>query len=107
MSLFVNPAQFAETSDLARYPRDEARDLGLAEASGVDVVFAPSTEEMYPQGFQTWVEVTELGSVLEGRFRPNHFRGVATVVLKLLAIVRPSHVYFGQKDAQQVEVSAG
>ena len=104
MSLFVNPAQFAETSDLARYPRDEAGDLGLAEASGVDVVFAPSTEEMYPQGFQTWVEVTELGSVLEGRFRPNHFRGVATVVLKLLAIVRPSHVYFGQKDAQQVEV---
>jgi len=104
MSLFVNPAQFAETGDLARYPRDEARDLGLAEESGVDIVLAPSVEEMYPAGFQTWVDVTELGSVLEGRFRPGHFRGVATVVLKLLEIVRPSHVYFGQKDAQQVEV---
>ena len=97
MSLFVNPAQFANTSDLARYPRDEARDLGLAEASGVDVVFAPSTRPSMPHGFQTWVEVTELGSVLEGRFRPNHFRGVATVVLKLLEIVRPSHVYFSRR----------
>jgi pantoate--beta-alanine ligase len=104
MSLFVNPAQFGDRSDLDRYPRDEARDLELAEEAGVDVVFAPSAEEMYPPGFQTWVEVTELGSVLEGRFRPGHFRGVATVVLKLLLAARPSRVYFGRKDAQQVEV---
>jgi pantoate--beta-alanine ligase len=104
MSLFVNPAQFGDRSDLDRYPRDEARDLELAEDADVDVVFAPSAEEMYPPGFQTWVEVTELGSVLEGRFRPGHFRGVATVVLKLLLAARPTHVYFGRKDAQQVEV---
>jgi pantoate--beta-alanine ligase len=104
MSLFVNPAQFAESADLARYPRDEARDLELARDAGVDVVFAPSTDEMYPPGFQTWVDVTELGSILEGRFRPGHFRGVATIVLKLFTIVRPTRAYFGQKDAQQVEV---
>jgi len=104
MSLFVNPAQFAETGDLARYPRDEERDLGLARGDGVDVVFAPSVDEMYPPGFQTWVDVTELGSILEGQFRPGHFRGVATVVLKLFTIVRPTRAYFGQKDAQQVEV---
>jgi pantoate--beta-alanine ligase len=104
MSLFVNPAQFAETADLARYPRDEARDLELAGEAGVDVVFVPSPDEMYPPGFQTWVDVTELGSTLEGRFRPGHFRGVATIVLKLFTIVRPTRTYFGQKDAQQVEV---
>jgi len=104
MSLFVNPAQFGDPGDLERYPRDEARDLRLADEAGVDVVFAPSAEEMYPPGFQTWVEVSELGSVLEGRFRPGHFRGVATIVLKLLLAVRPTHVYFGRKDAQQVEV---
>ena len=104
MSLFVNPAQFGDPGDLDRYPRDEARDLRLADEAGVDVVFAPSAEEMYPPGFQTWVEVSELGSVLEGRFRPGHFRGVATIVLKLLLAVRPTHVYFGRKDAQQVEV---
>ena len=104
MSLFVNPAQFGDASDLARYPRDEERDLGLARDAGVDLVFAPSTDEMYPSGFQTWVDVTELGAILEGRFRPGHFRGVATVVLKLLNVVRPTRVYFGQKDAQQVEV---
>jgi len=104
MSLFVNPAQFGEASDLARYPRDEERDLGLARGSGADLVFAPSTDEMYPSGFQTWVDVTEVGAILEGRFRPGHFRGVATVVLKLLNVVRPTRVYFGQKDAQQVEV---
>jgi pantoate--beta-alanine ligase len=104
MSLFVNPAQFAGAGELERYPRDEARDLAMAEEAGVDLVFAPSSDEMYPAGFQTWVEVTELGSILEGRFRPGHFRGVATVVLKLFTIVRPSHVYFGRKDAQQVEV---
>ena len=105
MSLFVNPAQFGE----AGRPRCATRATRSAispqrEVPGVDLVFAPSAEEMYPPGFQTWVEVTELGSILEGRFRPGHFRGVATIVLKLLAIVRPDRVYFGQKDAQQVEV---
>ena len=104
MSLFVNPAQFSSDADLAGYPRDEARDLALAEEADVDLVFAPAAGEMYPPGFQTWVEVTELGSILEGEFRPGHFRGVATVVLKLFAIVRPDRAYFGQKDAQQVEV---
>jgi pantoate--beta-alanine ligase len=104
MTLFVNPAQFAESADLARYPRDEDHDLELARDTGVDVVFAPAVEEMYPPGFQTWVDVTELGSILEGRFRPGHFRGVATVVLKLFTIVRPKRAYFGQKDAQQAEV---
>ena len=104
MSLFVNPAQFAEPGDLARYPRDEARDLELARDAGVDVVFAPSPAEMYPPGFQTWVDVTELGATLEGRFRPGHFRGVATIVLKLFTIIRPTRAYFGQKDAQQAEV---
>ena len=104
MSLFVNPAQFGDETDLAHYPRDDERDFVVAEKAGVDIVFAPSSEEMYPAGFQTWVEVTELGSILEGRFRPGHFRGVATVVLKLFSIVRPDRAYFGQKDAQQVEV---
>jgi pantoate--beta-alanine ligase len=104
MSLFVNPAQFGDGADLDRYPRDEAHDLELAEAEGVDVVFAPAAAEIYPPGFQTWVDVTELGSILEGRFRPGHFRGVATVCLKLFVVIRPDRVYFGQKDAQQVEV---
>jgi pantoate--beta-alanine ligase len=104
MTLFVNPAQFSERSDLRRYPHDEEHDLGLAREAGVDVVFAPSAHEMYPPGFQTWVDVTELGEILEGAHRPGHFRGVATVVLKLFTIVRPTHAYFGQKDAQQVEV---
>jgi pantoate--beta-alanine ligase len=104
MSLFVNPAQFSGPSDLGRYPRDEERDLALAGDAGVDTVFAPGAEEMYPPGFQTWVEVTEIGSILEGRFRKGHFRGVATIVLKLFSIVRPDRAYFGQKDAQQVEV---
>ena len=104
MSLFVNPAQFAEEGDLARYPLDEAGDLESARMAGVDLVFAPSRDEMYPPGFQTWVDVTELGSILEGRSRPGHFRGVATIVLKLFTVVRPTRAYFGQKDAQQVEV---
>jgi pantoate--beta-alanine ligase len=104
MSLFVNPAQFDEAVDLDAYPRDEEHDLEAARAAGVDLVFAPSREEMYPPGFQTWVEPAELGSVLEGAFRPGHFRGVSTVVLKLLEIVRPDRIYFGQKDAQQAEV---
>ena len=104
MSLFVNPAQFEMSADLNGYPRDEAQDLAHAAEAGVDFAFVPSTSEMYPPGFQTWVDVTELGSTLEGRFRPGHFRGVATVCSKLFAIVRPDFVYFGQKDAQQVEV---
>jgi pantoate--beta-alanine ligase len=104
MSLFVNPAQFADTGDLDGYPRDEERDLAVAAEAGVDLVFAPAAEEMYPPGYQTWVEVTELGAVLEGTHRPGHFRGVATVCLKLFLIVRPTLAYFGQKDAQQIEV---
>jgi pantoate--beta-alanine ligase len=104
MSLFVNPTQFGDAGDLNGYPRDERRDFELAQAEGVDVVFAPAAEEMYPPGFQTWVDVTELGEILEGAHRPGHFRGVATIVLKLFTIVRPTHAYFGQKDAQQVEV---
>jgi pantoate--beta-alanine ligase len=102
MSLFVNPAQFNEETDLAAYPRDEARDLEIAEAEGVDVVFAPSAEELYPEGFSTWVEPEATGA--EGAARPGHFRGVATVCLKLFNIVSPERAYFGQKDAQQVAV---
>ena len=104
MSLFVNPAQFQDPGDLGRYPREEEHDLRLAQDAGVDVVFAPSVDEMYPPGFQTWVEVTEVGSILEGEHRPGHFRGVATIVLKLFSIIRPQRAYFGQKDAQQAEV---
>jgi pantoate--beta-alanine ligase len=102
MSLFVNPAQFNEQADLAAYPRDEARDLEIAEAAGVDVVFAPAAEELYPDGFSTWVDPGETGA--EGAARPGHFRGVATVCLKLFTLVRPERAYFGQKDAQQVAV---
>jgi len=103
-SLFVNPAQFGSPGDLERYPRDVARDAGLAEEAGVDLLFVPSADEMYPSGYQTWIEVEELGRVLEGEFRPGHFRAVATVCCKLFNIVRPQRAYFGQKDAQQVEV---
>jgi pantoate--beta-alanine ligase len=103
-SLFVNPAQFGEGEDLSRYPRDEERDTKLAEEAGVDVLFTPSVEEMYPEGFSTWVDVGELGEKLEGEFRPGHFRGVATVCLKLFNIIRPDRAYFGQKDAQQAAV---
>jgi pantoate--beta-alanine ligase len=102
VSLFVNPAQFAPTEDLARYPRAEERDAELAEEAGVDVLFAPSTEEIYPPGFATWVDVDGAGG--EGTARPGHFRGVATVCLKLFNIVRPDAAYFGRKDAQQAAV---
>ena len=88
-SLFVNPAQFAPGEDLDRYPRGEERDAALAEESGVDVLFAPAAEEIYPEGFQTWIDVEELGSILEGEHRPGHFRGVATICLKLFNLVRP------------------
>ena len=103
-SLFVNPAQFGAGEDLDKYPRDEERDTRLAKSAGIDILFAPSAEELYPPGFQTWVEVEELGRRLEGEYRPGHFRGVATVCLKLFNIVRPDRAYFGQKDAQQVAV---
>ena len=102
MSLFVNPAQFNDASDLAAYPRDEARDLEVAEEEGVGVVFAPAAGELYSDGFATWVEPEHTGA--EGDARPGHFRGVATVCLKLFNIVRPERAYFGQKDAQQVAV---
>jgi len=95
-SLFVNPAQFGEGSDLNGYPRDEAHDVSLAEAAGVDVLFVPDTEEMYPPGFQTWVDVEQLGARLEGVHRPGHFRGVTTICLKLFNIVRPQRAYFGR-----------
>ena len=103
-SLFVNPAQFGEGEDLERYPTDEDRDAELAEQAGVDVLFIPAAEEIYPPGFQTWVDVERLGAMLEGEHRPGHFRGVATVCLKLFNLVRPRRAYFGQKDAQQVAV---
>jgi pantoate--beta-alanine ligase len=103
-SLFVNPAQFGANEDLGSYPRDEERDAGLAAEAGVDVLFAPGAEELYPAGFQTWVDVEELSGRLEGVHRPGHFRGVATICLKLFNIAHPDRAYFGQKDAQQVAV---
>jgi pantoate--beta-alanine ligase len=103
-SVFVNPAQFGPGEDFAAYPRDEGSDLEELERAGVDVAFLPPAEELYAPGFQTWVDVTELAQGLEGDARPGHFRGVATVCLKLFNIVRPNRAYFGQKDAQQAEV---
>jgi pantoate--beta-alanine ligase len=100
-SIFVNPAQFGPGEDYAAYPRDEEHDLHVAKEEGVDFVFVPSVEEMYPEGFQTWVEVERVADGLEGAVRPEHFRGVATACLKLFNIVRPERAYFGQKDAQQ------
>jgi pantoate--beta-alanine ligase len=103
-SLFVNPSQFGPDEDFAGYPRDAVRDTRLAEDAGVDILFAPDTGELYPPGFQTWVDVEELSKPLEGEARPGHFRGVATICLKLFNIVRPQRAYFGLKDAQQVAV---
>jgi pantoate--beta-alanine ligase len=104
VSLFVNPAQFDSGSDLDRYPRNAERDVELAEVAGVDILFSPSVGEMYPHGYQTWIDVEELSRPLEGAFRPGHFRGVATICCKLFNLVRPRFAYFGQKDAQQVAV---
>ena len=104
VSLFVNPAQFGQSDDLASYPRDEGRDAALAEEEGVDLLFAPAPGEIYPPGFQTWIDVEELSKPLEGAFRPGHFRAVATVCLKLFNSTRARRAYFGQKDAQQVAV---
>jgi pantoate--beta-alanine ligase len=104
-SIFVNPLQFAPTEDLAAYPRDLAGDTALAEGAGVDVLFVPSGEEMYPDGVvRTSVIVAEVSAPLEGEARPTHFAGVATVVAKLFAIVGPCRAYFGEKDYQQVAV---
>jgi pantoate--beta-alanine ligase len=103
-SIFVNPMQFGPTEDLARYPRDPERDLAMLRGAGVGCVFMPAVEEVYQQGFDTAVDAGALTRRLEGRFRPGHFRGVATVVCKLFNIVRPDVAYFGQKDAQQLLV---
>lgn len=103
-SIFVNPMQFNSTADLAAYPRDEKQDLSLFREMGVASVFVPSVEEMYPPDFQTYIQVEKMTQKLEGEYRPGHFRGVATVVAKLLNIVQPMRAYFGQKDAQQVAV---
>jgi len=104
VSTFVNPTQFGPKEDFDKYPRDEARDLAMLEKAGVDIVFLPARQEMYPDGFDTWVEVKGITDKLEGAARPGHFLGVATVCNKLFNIVRPQRAYFGQKDAQQVLV---
>ena len=103
-SIFVNPTQFGDPNDFSLYPRDEAADAGVAERAGVDVIFAPSVDELYPSGFSTWVTVAGPALGLEGEFRPGHFRGVATVCVKLFNCVAPRIAFFGQKDAQQVAV---
>jgi pantoate--beta-alanine ligase len=103
-SIFVNPTQFAPTEDLDKYPRPFEQDCALLESEGVDLLFAPSPEEMYPAGATTFVTVEELSSRLDGLSRPGHFRGVATVVAKLFLIVQPDFAFFGQKDAAQVAV---
>ena len=104
VSLFVNPAQFGPSEDYLNYPRDFERDSELLRREGVDILFAPPVEEIYPAGFQTYATVEPVGAPLEGQFRPGHFRGVATVVLKLFNIVQPDRAYFGRKDGQQCTV---
>ena len=104
VSIFVNPSQFGPSEDLSKYPRDLERDLSLLRPLGVDLVWTPTAEIMYPPGYQTWVEVEALSKGLEGAMRPGHFRGVGTVVAKLFNATQPDKAYFGQKDAQQVAV---
>jgi pantoate--beta-alanine ligase len=104
VSIFVNPTQFGPNEDLAAYPRDLPRDLRLLKAEGVDLVWTPTPEIMYPSGFQTWVTLEDVTRPLEGAMRPGHFRGVTTVVAKLFTAVQPDKAYFGQKDAQQAAV---
>src|SRR5687768_214372 len=104
VSIFVNPTQFGPGEDLSRYPRDLDRDLNLIQPLGVDLVWMPTAEMMYPDGYQTWVEVDAMTRPLEGAMRPGHFRGVTTVVAKLFNGVQPHKAYFGQKDAQQAAV---
>jgi len=103
-SVFVNPTQFGPNEDFAAYPRDPERDLALLRPEGVDFVFLPSVEEIYPEGSETFVDVGSVAEPLEGAIRPGHFRGVATVVLKLFNVVQPTRAYFGRKDAQQLAV---
>ena len=104
VSIFVNPTQFGPREDLSKYPRDLERDLSLLEPLGVDLVWMPTDEIMYPPGYQTWVEVEAITRLLQGAMRPGHFRGVTTVVAKLFNSVQPHNAYFGQKDAQQAAV---
>ncbi len=104
VSIFVNPTQFGPNEDLSKYPRDLERDLHLLESVGVDLVWMPTPEVIYPSGYQTWVQVDEMTKPLEGAMRPGHFRGVTTVVAKLFNAVQPDRAYFGQKDAQQAAV---
>ena len=103
-SIFVNPAQFSASDDLAAYPRDLTRDIEMLREEQVDLTFVPGVEDMYPTGFDTWVNVGDLADKLEGAHRPGHFRGVATVVTRLFNLVRPDRAYFGQKDGQQTVV---
>lgn len=104
VSIFVNPLQFGKNEDLEKYPRDLARDSAMLEEAGVDFLFAPGVEDMYPEPMQTVVDLPKLGSELEGEARPGHFAGVATVVTKLFNIVQPDAAYFGEKDYQQVTI---
>jgi pantoate--beta-alanine ligase len=104
VTIFVNPTQFGPKEDLSAYPRDLGRDLTLLEAAGVDLVWTPTEEIMYPPGFQTEISLNRVAAILEGSMRPGHFTGVATVVAKLFNVVRPQKAYFGQKDAQQTVV---
>ncbi|EDP74537.1 pantoate--beta-alanine ligase [Hydrogenivirga sp. 128-5-R1-1] len=104
VSIYVNPTQFGEGEDYERYPRDLERDMAVCEEAGIDVVFAPTDKEVYPPGSRTEVYVRELSEVLEGKFRPGHFKGVATVVTKLLNAVQPDRAYFGEKDYQQLKL---
>jgi len=104
VSIFVNPSQFGPKEDLSTYPRDLPRDLDLLQATGVDLVWTPTPEVMYPPGYQSWITVEQVAAPLEGAMRPEHFRGVATVVAKLFNAVQPDKAFFGQKDAQQAAV---
>jgi pantoate--beta-alanine ligase len=104
VSIFVNPAQFGPGEDLKKYPRDLKKDAALCRKEGVDIIFYPRPKDMYPQGYKTYVHVEHLSRQLCGRFRPGHFRGVATVVKKLFNIIQPDVAYFGQKDAQQARI---
>ena len=104
VSIFVNPTQFGDQKDLQAYPRDMEGDLDMLRRHGVDLVYAPTVDEVYPEGFDTWVDVGPLADKLEGLHRPGHFRGVATVVSKLFNVTRPDRAYFGQKDGQQTVV---
>jgi pantoate--beta-alanine ligase len=103
-TIFVNPTQFAQNEDLSKYPRNIPHDLEMLRQAGVDLVFTPTADQIYPSGFQTWIEVEQVSQGLEGERRPGHFRGVATVVAKLFNLTQPQRAYFGQKDAQQAAV---